>query len=68
LKKVFLFALIILITVPNISNAASIKAIKSLVDLPYSNNDQVSDIAISGKNILLQEPLNLLALIGLPDH
>ena len=53
MKKVFLFALIILITVPNISNAASIKAIKSLVDLTYSNNDQVSDIAISGKNILL---------------
>jgi hypothetical protein len=53
LKKVFLFALIILITVPNSSNAASIKSIKSLVDLPYSNNDQVSDIAISGKNILL---------------
>ena len=53
MKKVFLFALIILITVPNSSNAASIKAIKSLIDLPYSNNDQVSDIAISGKNILL---------------
>jgi len=46
LKKVFLVILLFLIIAPNSASATSMKALKPITDLPYSNNDQVSDIAI----------------------
>jgi hypothetical protein len=53
LKKVFVISLIFLTLIPTPSYAISAKALKTIIDLPYSNNDQVSDIALSGKNIFL---------------
>jgi len=53
LKKVFVISLIFLTLIPSPSYAISAKALKTIIDLPYSNNDQVSDIALSGKNIFL---------------
>ena len=53
MKKVFVISLIFLTLIPSPSYAISAKALKTIIDLPYSNNDQVSDIALSGKNIFL---------------
>ncbi len=53
MKKVFVIFLITLTSIPSISNAASVKTLKTIIELPYVNNDQVSDIALSGKNIFL---------------
>ena len=53
MKKVFLVILLFLIIAPNSASATSMKALKPITDLPYLNNDQVSDIALSGKNIFL---------------
>ena len=53
MKKVFVISLIFLTLIPTPSYAISAKALKTIIDLPYSNNDQVSDIALSGKNIFL---------------
>jgi hypothetical protein len=53
LKKVFLSILLFLIMAPNSAYATSMKSLKPITDLPYLNNDQVSDIALSGQNIFL---------------
>ncbi len=42
-----------MIIAPNSASATSMKALKPITDLPYLNNDQISDIALSGKNIFL---------------
>jgi hypothetical protein len=53
LKKVVVVALLFLIAAPSNAYATSMKALKPIIDLPYSNNDQISEIALNGKNILL---------------
>ena len=42
-----------MIIAPNSASATSMKTLKPITDLPYLNNDQISDIALSGKNIFL---------------
>jgi hypothetical protein len=51
LKISLIFALLFLVTPP--VNAASITAIKPIVDLAYSGNEQVSDLLLTANSIVL---------------
>jgi hypothetical protein len=53
LRKITAILVLIVATLPYPSNAATMKATKSLIDLPYSKSDQVSDVLLTPVSILL---------------
>jgi hypothetical protein len=53
LKKLFLLLIFVVALLPNSANAATMQASKSLIDLPYTKSDQVSDLLLTPVSILL---------------
>ena len=53
MRKISALLVLVVATLPYPANAATMKATKSLVDLPYTKSDQVSDVLLTPVSILL---------------
>ena len=53
MRKIFALLILVVASLPYPVNAATIKATKSLIELPYTKSDQVSDVLLTPVSILL---------------
>lgn len=53
MRKILALLVLVVATLPYPANAATMKATKSLVELPYTKSDQVSDVLLTPVSILL---------------
>ena len=53
MRKILALLVLVVGTLPYPANAATMKATKSLVELPYTKSDQVSDVLLTPVSILL---------------
>ena len=53
MRKILALLVLVVATLPYPANAATMKATKSLIELPYTKSDQVSDVLLTPVSILL---------------
>ena len=53
MRKILLLLVLVVASLPYSVNAATMKVSKSLIDLPYTKSDQVSDVLLTPVSILL---------------
>ena len=53
MRKILLLLVLVVASLPYPVSAATMKASKSLIDLPYIKSDQVSDVLLTPVSILL---------------